>query len=54
VDYPWFLKVHRYDSRTQLLDHLDEQVIGPVEAEVERLRLPASLIEASEPPAARR
>jgi hypothetical protein len=38
--YPWFLKVHRYDTPTQLLDHLDERVIGPVEAEVAKLRLP--------------
>jgi uncharacterized protein YjbI with pentapeptide repeats len=36
--FPWFLKVHRYDDETQLRGDLDEQVIGPVEAEVERLR----------------
>jgi uncharacterized protein YjbI with pentapeptide repeats len=39
-DYPWFLKVHRYDGPTQLIDRLDERVIGPVEAEVAKLRLP--------------
>jgi hypothetical protein len=37
-NFPWFLKVHRYDDETQLRGDLDEQVIGPVEAEVERLR----------------
>jgi uncharacterized protein YjbI with pentapeptide repeats len=37
-DYPWFLEVHRYITRTQLLDHLDERVIGPLEAEVAKLR----------------
>jgi hypothetical protein len=36
--YPWFLKVYRYDTPAQLLDHLDDRVIGPVEAEVEKLR----------------
>jgi uncharacterized protein YjbI with pentapeptide repeats len=39
-DFPWFLKVHCYDTPVQLLEHLDDRVIGPVEAEVERLRLP--------------
>ena len=29
--YPWFLKVHRYDDQAQLLAHLDDRVIGPVE-----------------------
>ncbi len=37
-DFPWFLKVHRYDAPTQLLDHLDDRVIGPVEAMVAKLR----------------
>ena len=36
--YPWFLKVHRYDTPTQLLAHLNDRVIGPVEAEVAKLR----------------
>ena len=36
--YPWFLKVHRYDGPTQLLDHLDDRVIVPVEAMVAKLR----------------
>jgi hypothetical protein len=40
--YPWFLKVNRYDTPTQLLDHLDDRVIGPIEAEVAKLR-PAGL-----------
>ena len=39
-DFPWFLKVYRYDTATQLLGYLDERVISPVEAEVKRLRLP--------------
>ena len=37
-DFPWFLKVHRYDTPTQLLNHLDDRVIGPVEAAVAKLR----------------
>jgi uncharacterized protein YjbI with pentapeptide repeats len=37
--YPWFLKVHRYDALAQLLDHLDERVIGPAEAKAEQLRV---------------
>jgi Pentapeptide repeats (8 copies) len=37
-DFPWFLKLHRYDTATQLLGHLDERVIGPVEAAVAKLR----------------
>jgi Pentapeptide repeats (8 copies) len=36
--FPWFLKVHRYDSQTQLLTDLGEQVIGPAERKVEDLR----------------
>jgi hypothetical protein len=36
--YPWFLKVHRYDDQAQLLAHLDDRVIGPVEAEVAKRR----------------
>lgn len=36
--YPWFLKIHRYDSPTQLLDHLDDRVIVPIEAMVAKLR----------------
>ncbi len=36
--YPWFLKVHRYDDQAQLLAHLDDRVIDPVEAEVAKRR----------------
>jgi uncharacterized protein YjbI with pentapeptide repeats len=36
--YPWFLKVHHYDDQAQLLAHLDDRVIGPVEAEVAKRR----------------
>ena len=36
--YPWFLKVHRYNSPGQLLSHLKDQVIEPVEAQVAKLR----------------
>jgi len=35
--YPWFLKVHRYDTPVQLLAQL-ESVIGLVEAEVAKRR----------------
>jgi uncharacterized protein YjbI with pentapeptide repeats len=36
--YPWFLEAHRYDNSSQLLVHLNDRVIDPVEAEVTRLR----------------
>jgi uncharacterized protein YjbI with pentapeptide repeats len=36
--YPWFLETHRYDNSSQLLVHLNDRVIGPVEAVVTRLR----------------
>ena len=36
--YPSVLKVHRYDSLTQLLADLKDRVIGPLEAEVAKLR----------------
>ena len=36
--YPWFLPVYRYDSPAQLLAHLNDRVIGPVEAEVTKVR----------------
>ena len=36
--YPWFLKVHPYDSPAQLLVDLKDRVIGPLEAEVAKLR----------------
>jgi hypothetical protein len=29
--YPWFLKVHRYDNQQQLIADLGERVIGPAE-----------------------
>ena len=36
--YPWVLKVHRYESLAQLLVDLKDRVIGPLEAEVAKLR----------------
>jgi hypothetical protein len=36
--YPWFLKVHPYESPAQLLVDLKDRVIGPLEAEVAKLR----------------
>ena len=36
--YPWFLKVHPYESPAQLLADLNDRVIGPLEAEVAKLR----------------
>jgi hypothetical protein len=36
--YPWFLRVHRYETPAQLLADLDERVIAPAEVEVVRLR----------------
>jgi hypothetical protein len=36
--YPWFLQVHRYDNPTQLLAEVGDKLIGPIEAEVEKLR----------------
>jgi hypothetical protein len=36
--YPWFLKVHPYENPAQLLVDLRERVIGPLEAEVAKLR----------------
>lgn len=40
--FPWFLEVQRYDTPVQLLAHLADKVISPLEAEVARLRgLPA-------------
>jgi uncharacterized protein YjbI with pentapeptide repeats len=38
VAYPWFLKVHRYNTQDQLLADLEGQVIDPVEAKVAELR----------------
>ena len=38
--YPWFLKVHRYDTPTQLLSELSDRVIKPSEAKVRELRAP--------------
>jgi hypothetical protein len=36
--YPWFLKVHPYKNSAQLLVDLKDRVIGPLEAEVAKLR----------------
>ena len=36
--YPWFLKVHPYENPAQLLVDLNDRVIGPLEAEVAKLR----------------
>jgi hypothetical protein len=36
--YPWFLPTHRYESSAQLCADLDERVIAPADAAVERLR----------------
>ena len=36
--FPWFLKVYRYDSLTELLAELKDRVIGPLEAAVTKLR----------------
>jgi hypothetical protein len=36
--YPWFLKVHPYENPGQLLVDLKDRVIGPLEAEVAKLR----------------
>jgi hypothetical protein len=36
--YPWFLPAHRYEGPAQLLADLDERVIAPANAAVERLR----------------
>ena len=36
--YPWFLKVHSYENSAQLLVDLKDRVIGPLEAEVAKLR----------------
>ena len=36
--YPWFLRVHPYESPAQLLVDLKDRVIGPLEAEVAKLR----------------
>jgi hypothetical protein len=36
--YPWFLKVHPYENPDQLLVDLKDRVIGPLEAEVAKLR----------------
>jgi uncharacterized protein YjbI with pentapeptide repeats len=36
--YPWFLKVHPYENPAQLLVDLKDRVIGPLEAEVAKLR----------------
>ena len=36
--FPWFLKVHRYDNRQQLIADLSERVIIPAETKVEELR----------------
>jgi uncharacterized protein YjbI with pentapeptide repeats len=36
--YTWFLKVHRYDSLSQLLADLKDRVLGPLEAAVAKLR----------------
>jgi hypothetical protein len=40
--YPWVLEVHRYDAPGQLLAHLDERVIRPVEKKVTQLRAAGS------------
>jgi hypothetical protein len=36
--FPWFLEAHRYDDPAQLLTEVGEKVIGPIEAEVVKLR----------------
>jgi hypothetical protein len=36
--YGWFLKVHTYENPAQLLGNLQDQVIGPLEVEVAKLR----------------
>jgi uncharacterized protein YjbI with pentapeptide repeats len=36
--YPWFLEAHRYDDPAQLLAEVGDRVIGPIEAEVAKLR----------------
>jgi uncharacterized protein YjbI with pentapeptide repeats len=36
--YPWFLKVHPYENPDQLLVDLQDRVVGPLEAEVAKLR----------------
>jgi hypothetical protein len=36
--YPWFLPTHRYETPTQLLADLNEQVIAPADAAAVRLR----------------
>jgi hypothetical protein len=36
--YPWFLKVHRYDTQDQLLADLRDRVIRRVEAKVAKLK----------------
>jgi hypothetical protein len=36
--YPWFLKVHPYENPAQLLAEVGDRLIGPIEAEVEKLR----------------
>ena len=36
--YPWFLKIYRYSNPAQLLVDLKDRVIGPLEAEVAKLR----------------
>jgi hypothetical protein len=36
--FPWFLKAHRYDSQSQLLADLGEQVIRPAEMKLQELR----------------
>jgi hypothetical protein len=36
--FPWFLKVHCYDTQKQLLRELDTRVIGPAEAKALELR----------------
>jgi hypothetical protein len=38
LGYRWFLKLYRYDTPVQLLTDLADKVIGPLEAEVARLR----------------
>jgi uncharacterized protein YjbI with pentapeptide repeats len=37
-DYPWFLKVHTYETPAQLLVDLQDRVIGPAEIEVAKRR----------------
>jgi Pentapeptide repeats (8 copies) len=37
-NFPWFLKVHRYDTPEQLLADLNERVIAPAEAKMAQLR----------------